>query len=374
LSKSDYTVLIPVSSTGKKASMEELAINLHMHTPYSDGHGSHAEIGRAALRAGLDAVIVTDHNILVDGVQGYQVEGKRRVLVLVGEEIHDRQANPQKNHLLVFGAGQELCMHAADPQRLLDQVERAGGFAYIAHPFEDEMPAMGEPEIPWRDWAIQGFTGLEIWNGFSEYKTVAKNWLQIAYYAFRPRALAHGPNPSTLQKWDELLASGRRVSALGGSDAHALQFHLGPFTKTIFPYEFHFRAVNTHLLTPERLSGDFEADRAMVLEALRKGSSFVGYDLPAPTRGFRFSAQGADGSANISESISARGGLTLQIRLPQKVECRLIHNGKLVKTWTNREVCTHITSQPGAYRVEAYIDYLGKRRGWIFSNPIYVTE
>ena len=49
----------------------EYAGNLHMHTTYSDGAGTHAEIARAAVRAGLDFVVVTDHNVWVDGLEGY---------------------------------------------------------------------------------------------------------------------------------------------------------------------------------------------------------------------------------------------------------------------------------------------------------------
>jgi predicted metal-dependent phosphoesterase TrpH len=58
-------------SNSQQASMHEIVVNLHMHTPFSDGHGTHAEIARAAMSAGLDAVIVTDHNVWVNGVQGY---------------------------------------------------------------------------------------------------------------------------------------------------------------------------------------------------------------------------------------------------------------------------------------------------------------
>ena len=51
--------------------MAELITNLHMHTTYSDGSGTHQEIAEAALEAGLDVVIVTDHNVLVQGLEGY---------------------------------------------------------------------------------------------------------------------------------------------------------------------------------------------------------------------------------------------------------------------------------------------------------------
>ena len=55
-----------------------------MHTTYSDGTGSHKEIAEAALRAGLDAIIVTDHNVLVSGPEGYYREGRRRMLLING--------------------------------------------------------------------------------------------------------------------------------------------------------------------------------------------------------------------------------------------------------------------------------------------------
>jgi predicted metal-dependent phosphoesterase TrpH len=60
--------------------MHELVINLHMHTPYSDGFGTHDQIAAAAMRAGLDAVIVTDHNVWVNGPEDYYQDGDRRVL------------------------------------------------------------------------------------------------------------------------------------------------------------------------------------------------------------------------------------------------------------------------------------------------------
>jgi len=162
------------------------------------------------------------------------------------------------------------------------------------------------------------------------------------------------------------------VAVVGGSDAHELKARLGPLRRTLFPYEFHFRSINTHLITPVGLTDDLIEDRQTVFEALSHGRAFIGYDLPASTRGFRFTAQGMDQTAQMGDEINAKYGVTLQIRVPQPSECRLIRDGKLVKTWQAREYCTHITNESGAYRVEVYIDFLGRRRGWIFSNPIYI--
>lgn len=352
--------------------MHELIVNLHIHTTYSDGHGRHADIAQAALRAGLDVVIVTDHNVYVDGMESYYQADRRKVLLLVGEEIHDQAREPQKNHLLVLGTGRELSQYAGDLPRLLEVVRSAGGLAFIAHPMDPAAPAVKQADLSWVDWQVQGITGMELWNGMSEFKAHLKSYWHAVYYAFNPNRIAFSPFVEVLDRWDNMIASGQRCVAIGGSDAHELPVKLGPLRRTIFPYEWHFRGINTHLLTPESLSGEIDRDRKMILEALGKGHCFIGYDLPASTRGFRFSANGIDGTAQMGDEISNQKGVTLQIRLPRPAECRLIKDGKIITTWTKRETCTYITRQPGNYRVEVYLDYLGASRGWIISNPIYV--
>ena len=352
--------------------MHELIVNLHIHTPYSDGFGSHTEIAQAALRAGVDVVIVTDHNVLVDGPEDYYSEGDRRVLLLVGEEIHDQARNPQKNHLLVFGAGRELAPQAADPQKLLDAVNQAGGLSFLAHIVDPASSAFKEPDISWVDWNVQGYTGIELWNAMSEFKGLLKGKLQGLYYAYHPEKVALGPFEGALRKWDELLSQRKRVVAIGGSDAHAFRADFGPLHRVLFPYEFHFRTVNTHLLIPIPPTGDVAEDRRLIFDAFRRGHAFIGYDLPAPTRGFRFIAHGIDTTATMGDEVSSARGITFQISLPRATECRLLHNGQIVKTWLNTDHIVHITSEPGVYRVECYMQYQGRMRGWIFSNPIYV--
>lgn len=352
--------------------MHEIVLNPHIHTPYSDGHGSHKEIAESAIRAGIDAVLVTDHNVWVQGMESAIVRGDRTVLMLIGEEIHNQALQPQKNHLLVFGADRELAPHAYDPQRLIDAVNQADGLSFIAHPTDPANPIFNEPDLSWVDWDVYGFTGIELWNGLSELKHKLKSRLHAIVYAFNPHRVASGPHPDTLRIWDELLAGGRKVVAIGGSDAHALPGRMGPFRRTIFPYEFHFRCINTHVLVHEPPNGDLERDKPLLLNALGDGHAFIGYDLPQPTNGFRFTAQGKNTTVVMGDEISAVNGVTLQIRLPQRAECCLLKDGKIIKTWTNRETCAHITTETGFYRVEVYIQYLGQRRAWIFSNPIYV--
>jgi hypothetical protein len=352
--------------------MYEYIVNLHMHTPYSDGTGSHEEIAQAALKTGIDVVMVTDHNVWVKGPEGYYQDGEKRVLLLVGEEVHDQTRNPQKNHMMVFGVDEEMAKFSKEPQHLINRVNELNGLTFIAHPVDPEAPVFNEPDLSWVDWDVVGYTGIELWNAMSEFKSLLKNKLRAIYYAYNPENVGLGPFPEVIKKWDKLTASGRQIVAVGGSDAHALKASLGPLKRVLFPYEFHFQAVNTHIHTPEPLTGDLTKDRQAVLEALKKGHAFIGYDLPASTRGFRFSAQGMRTSAWMGDEIPSKHGVTLQIRLPQRAECTLIKDGSPIQTWMDRDVTSYTATRPGVYRVEAYLPFRGKRRGWIFSNPIYI--
>lgn len=326
----------------------------------------------AAISAGIDVVIVTDHNVWVKGPEGYYQEDDKKVLLLVGEEVHDRTRDPQKNHLLIFGADKEMSSYAKDPQLLINRVAELGGLTFIAHPSDPEALSFNEPDLSWVDWDIRGYTGIELWNAMSEFKGLLKSKLLAIYYAFNPKRIGHGPFPEVLEKWDQLTQTGQRIVAIGGSDAHAMHARLGPLKRILFPYEFHFHAVNTHVFTDKPLTGNATQDKRSVLDALSRGHAFVGYDLIAPTSGFKFGAQGLGKSVGMGDEISAENGVTLQIRLPQRAECNLIKNGAIIHTWADRDVASHITTDPGIYRVEVYRDYLKKRRGWIFSNPIYI--
>ncbi len=352
--------------------MQEIVINLHMHTVYSDGTGIYKDIAQAAIKTGLEAVIVTDHNVLVQGVEGYYRVGRDRILLLIGEEIHDQDRVPQKNHLLVFNTNRDLSTLADDPQTLIDGVNDTGGICFPAHPDDVASPIFNETSISWDARDVHGITGIELWNAFSEFKTVLHTKLHALFYAFFPQFIAHHPMPETLQRWDDLLARGDRVVAIGGSDAHALHMSMGLLHRVIFPYEFHFRTVNTHVLIPEPLTGDVPTDKKMIYEALGAGHCFIGYDLPASTRGFTFKARGLEQSVIMGDEVSSKRGVTLQAHLPKPAEIRLIKDGKAIAIWKSSQACAYSATEPGVYRVEAWRNYLGAKRGWIFSNPIYV--
>lgn len=357
--------------------------NMHIHTSYSDGEKLHAEIAAEAIAAGLDYIIVTDHNVYVTGVEGYYENEHGRVLLMTGEEVHNVRRQPQASHFLAYGAGKELARHAPDPQALIDETLGAGGYGFLAHPHERDLPLIDSPDLGWHDWDIEGFSGLEIWNYMSSFKNAVaarleklrwKNKLVSAlvglWMTLHPERYVTGPEPETLALWDDFLSRGMRVAAIGNSDAHGTPMSLGPITRLVFPYEFLFRAVNTHVLIRQPLNGELAHDKALILGAIGQGNSWVAYDMPAPTKGFRFSGHGI-GKGIMGDQIKMDVAATLQAIAPTRCHMRLIHQGQVVAE-AHDTTLTHIPVDAGPYRVECYIPYLGQRRGWIYSNPIYL--
>ena len=347
----------------------EFAGNLHVHTPYSDGVAPHNEIAAAAADAGLDFAIVTDHNVWVDGLEGYYGD----VLLLVGEEIHDVRRQPQSNHLLVYNTNAELAPFASNPQQLIDETNRRGGFCFLAHPFEIGSPIGDDLEpIPWVDWEVTGYTGIEIWNYMSEFKARLRNRLLAIFYAHYPAYAIRGPFRATLRQWDQLLAQGKRVAAIGGSDAHGKTYSMGPLERQLFPYAHLFRCVNTHVITERPLIGRLEHDKHLIHKALQAGHTWVGYDLIAPTRGFRFYARCGSKRVQMGDELVRTGATIFEIQTPHPADIRLIQNGQVVAQ-ARGQFLKHTTADPGVYRVEAYRHHRFTRRGWIFSSPIYVS-
>src|SRR5512147_37898 len=114
--------------------MHEIVINLHMHTTYSDGSGTHKDIAEAAIKTGLEAVLVTDHNVLVQGLEGYYRVCRSRGLLLIGDESQYQDRIPQTTHLLALNANRDLAALADDPQTLINGVNDACGICFPAHP------------------------------------------------------------------------------------------------------------------------------------------------------------------------------------------------------------------------------------------------
>ncbi|MFQ5943020.1 MAG: CehA/McbA family metallohydrolase [Anaerolineales bacterium] len=350
--------------------MREIVGNLHMHTTTSDGHGTHDEVADAAIQAGLDFIIVTDHNTMPLEFEGYYYRGFQRILRLIGEEVHDIKRIPERSHLLIYGGNEDLSRFSNNPQTLIREARKHGALSFLAHPQDCEVPLFNQPHLSWDDWDVDGYTGIEIWNYMTSFKFLIRSRAHAVFYGLFPSRIRRGPERELMERWDRMLADGKRVVAIGSADAHALPFQLGPIRRAIFPYAWLFKAVNTHVLLDEPLSGEASEDGRRLIEAIGRGNCFVGYDQPANTRGFMFIAHSEYGKAIMGDRLRYRLGATLQVSTPEPAQIRIIRAGQVLREWPAAQHGVHSIGEPGAYRVEAC------RSGtpWIYSNPIYVER
>jgi hypothetical protein len=340
--------------------------SIHLHTTSSDGAASHLEVAGIAAQAGLDFLIVTDHNAYASGLDGWYSD----VLLLVGEEINDSRLDPAANHYLALDIQRHVAGDGASSQEIIDAVSAQGGFGFIAHPFELSPPFTKEPELPWIDWQVTGYTGLEIWNYMSEFKSYLRDLPRALSFIVCPQAAITGPFPETLAKWDELLFH-QRTAAIAGTDAHGNIYELGPLRRALLPYEHCFKALRTHILASEPLNRDLEHDLEVVYAALKGGRSFAAYDAIGDATGFRFQARGDQITATMGEEISLSGEICFEVESPLRADMRLLKDGHVVAQERGKSL-RYTTREPGVYRVEAYRRHLLKSRGWVFTNPIYV--
>jgi hypothetical protein len=351
-----------------KPQRQEYVGSIHLHTAASDGALSHEEVASIASEVGLHFLVVSDHNVLTRGLDGWY----GHVLLLVGEEINDAQRVPETDHYLALGIQEHVPADHTPPQKVIDAVNAQGGFGFLAHPFERSPAFTREPELPWVDWQVTGYTGLEIWNYMSEFKSYLHNTARALFFILFPRAAMTGPFPETLAKWDELIQH-RPAVAIAGTDAHGNVYSLGPLKRAVLSYDHCFRAVRTHIIAPEPFSRDVNHDSAVVYDALRRGSCFVAYDAIGDATGFRFTARSGECTAAMGEEVPLAGEVALEVSSPLKADLRLLRDGCVVARKQGREL-RYVTGESGVYRVEAHRRFLFKRRGWVFTNPIYVRR
>ena len=109
--------------------MVDVSCVVHVHTTYSDGTATVAELVAAAAAAGVDALLVTDHDTLGALSDGWQ--GRRDgVCVLVGTEV-----SPKGGHYLAFGVDREIRHAGRSALEIAEAVREAGGVGFAAHPF-----------------------------------------------------------------------------------------------------------------------------------------------------------------------------------------------------------------------------------------------
>jgi len=334
----------------------------HVHTTFSDGGGTPAEVAAAAAAAKLSFVFLTDHNNLdAKPFEGY----RSGVLVLVGTEI-----STTAGHILGLGIPDPVFRFSGDAWDGLDDILELGGSSFAAH------PTSPLATFRWTGWDMPGAWGIELVNGDTQWRDAGRGRLARTglLYALNPRyALLGSLNTPTaaLSRWDALLAH-RNAVGLAGADAHS-RVPLWRQKSLRFPsYEALFHLTQNHLLLGRPLTGDFGADSEEVLRALRHGRFYLGIDALAPADGFFFRARESHRTWTMGETVPLSPSLSLEAggRMPKGTLVRLLKDGRL-----EAEGEGHIEKagvEPGVYRVEARVP--GWEVPWVLTNPIYVFD
>jgi hypothetical protein len=108
-----------------------------------------------------------------------------------------------------------------------------------------------------------------------------------------------------------------------------------------------------------------------LLDALKQGHCYIGFDVLGDTKGFSFSA----GGKIQGDEVKLTDGLSLNVTVPEDSHIVLLKDGQKVSEGESTKQLAFAPKEPGAYRVEVFLDSLGEpfdRLPWILSNPIYV--
>jgi hypothetical protein len=334
---------------------------LHIHSTHSDGSATIPHIAAIAQRAGLSWIIISDHDTRA-GALNREEGWYDGTAVMVGYEI-----TPEHSHFLVLGL-EEVLPASMPPAEFVAAVRDRGGWGFVLHP-DEQAGSYFKPPYPWKDRSIRGFDGIEIWNYMSEWTegiTTQNRYLRFAF----PILAVYGPTEGTMAWWDELLASGERVSAVVGLDTHATRYMLfGRFPVEVFPYRRQFGTLINYVVLRKPLSQEWNEAVQQIGGALAQGHSYMAYQAWGKGRGFRFLAEREGESWTIGEEIPPGREVRLMVHSPRWGQIRLVHNGRVIRrSWGSRMKMT--VQDPGAYRIE--ISRFG--RPWLYSNPIYLVQ
>ncbi|MGX5214700.1 CehA/McbA family metallohydrolase [Streptomyces violaceus] len=211
----------------------------HLHSWYSDGRRTPAEIGALARAAGLDFINSSEHNTHSAHAHWADVAGDD-LLVMLGEEITTRNG-----HVVALGTDPGTFVdwryRARDNRfgRFARQIRRAGGLVVPAHP---HATCVG---CNWK-FGFGEADAVEVWNG-----------------PYTP------DDEVTLADWDSMLVASVRgergwIPAMGSSDAHRDPDAVGSPQTVVLADD----------LTRQAIQEGIRAGRSYIAESARVALSF----------------------------------------------------------------------------------------------------
>ena len=325
----------------------------HIHSTLSDGRGTPSQIAQAAKSAGLQFIILADHNLQTLSLPTFE----HGVLVITGVE-----ASTWQGHLVAVGArgGLHRLEWEQDP---VWRAQQLGALTIIAHPVQ--------PFVGWTEAESAGRAdGMELYSANSLFFSAWKHPLTLML----PAAAAYLTNPmhglmilsraqeESTQLLLDLSVRGPKL-AVCAQDAHGFP-----------PYELEFRAFSLHVPLTGELQGGLPSDASQaaraVIDAISLGRAYCVFDALGSARGFAI--EGLRGTAR-----RASVGDRVTVRLPPFAPTQA-----RVRVWGNGHVepdgQTVLFDKPGPVQIEAWAAAPGKLLGttwrpWIVPSPIFVS-
>ena len=340
---------------------------IHVHS-FLGGHseGTFQEIISAAKTNELQFVVMTEHVESLIDTSAMTLKGTHNgVFFINGNEV--KSANGDRL-LVVPGDASLDGSDKLTADQIAANTRSRGALSVIAYP--NEFKSTGN-----------SYDGIEVYNVFTNARRIN---LLVAFF---DALWSHHTYPDLLfanyyqrpgeelRKWDELLKEGRFV-ATAGNDSHSnIGLNLGDSSGNrllgfkLDPYETSFHIVRVHVLVPS--GKPFET--TTLLQAIKAGHCFIGFDVFGDSSGFRFETSNAP--AIQGDEISLQKDLRLRVSIPVSSRVLVFRNGEIVLDETGITAKEIPVVDKGVYRVEVYLPQLGKPVGeqpWIISNPIYV--
>jgi hypothetical protein len=341
---------------------------IHVHSSLG-GHstGTFAELIAAAKANQLDFVIMTEHPQTEFDTSAMTLSGVHAsVLFINGNEVATASGD---RLLLIPGSGNADSMSAQTTQEVIARQRDARGLTFAAYPADSQ------------NWQSSSVDGVEVYNLFTNARqsnsavTFFDGLWSYRSYADLMFANFFARPAENLKRWDETMSVGnRRLIAIAGNDAHSnVGLNVNDASGKqwlgvkLDPYERSFRVVRTHVLIKKEKA----LTRESLLEAISQGHCYFSFDVFGDAKGFSLVTSGGaimgDGEILVS-------GLQLRASSPLPGRIELYKDGVMANSKSGTSA-NFALDAVGSYRVEVYLDSLGKPLGnapWIVSNPIHV--
>jgi len=357
---------------------------IHVHSLFShDGGGSIQRIAEAASNAGVDFVIVTDHDNSRARREGYE---KRYGDVDVFVEM---EASVQSGHLLVFYSHTSAREMADDAvvqlawQHYLGAESRDGLFVAVAHPSNIKNPWTRLDRYP---------EGIEVANFDSHWQRQLSDSapdfvLTLLLSPFNPYLTAlrlFRVYPKDFVVWDNMNALSKGHFAILAQDTHE-KLRINPQWSLPWPtYQDTFKLASNVIFPSAPLPEDFEERKKVLYSALREGRNALLFHAIHPFEGNDWRLVCGDKVLRAGDEISSASGCEFQVDTPKDLAYQ-----KVIRLWKDGEAIEESKSSdptvklavkgPGIYRLQVTVTphtatgvFLSGETPYLFYNPIYV--